>query len=154
MIRPKTYYLFIILKLNKILITKKPLNETLLASPFIYGLSAFPPVSFIVMIFVTILLPQFRQRIIRNQDKKTALKALSKRIKLIHKVSPIEFLRISNREISTFIYRYKIDYRDQNLRKNLNKLNAFLYGNSTSNPDIGKPLVEGILESLKKAGTI
>ena len=139
---------------EKILANRKPLNKALLSSPLIWVFAALPPVSFAVFIFISILLPGIRQRIIRNRDLKAAFKAMSKRIKSMHADSPKEFLRQCNREINTLIQEYKVDCSNQNIQKNLNLLNNYLYGSDINSPENIRLFVDTLLESFKKEGAV
>lgn len=139
---------------QKVLEKRKPINRELLSSILIWGLVILPPGTFIVLIFLTTLLPQLRKKVILNRDKKAAFKYMTKRIKSMRNISSIEFLRTSNREISTFIRTYRIDCSNSALRENLTLMNNKLYGSSSDDNENTKPLVEAVLESFKQEGVV
>lgn len=138
---------------QKVLEERDPLNTELLSSLYIRILILLPPAAFIILIIITGLVPQLRNKVILNRNRKAAFRYMTKRIKSINRTSPREFLRICNREISTFVRTYKIDCCNPELRKNLTLLNDKLYG-SSDNIESTKPLVENILKLFKEDGTV
>jgi hypothetical protein len=138
---------------SRILDRNRPLTSVLRSSPFVWFSALLPPVAFLAMIVITILLPKVRLRVSSRRNMKASVAAMAKRIKSLQAGTPREYLRESNRELVGFCREQGISYQAPHLRSGLAELNKKLYNPTPVNMAKAKSIVGELLVSLAKGGT-
>ena len=136
----------------EILERKRPLTSILRTSPVVWSSAVLPPVAFLGMMVITVLLPRVRLRVSSRRSMRASIIAMTKRIKSLQDRTPREYLRESNRELVGFCRERGIDCGSPHLRSGLAELNESLYSQTPVSMNEAKTIVGEILASLTKGG--